>query len=475
MLTNPRRVLGINARSAVYMRGNSKVAKQIADDKLATKQLLLENDIGAAQLLGAVRDRVEVRHFDWDALPKNFVIKPNHGMGGEGIVVIFDRLPNGNFLSSNDKEYSIDDLTAHLYDILDGNFSLHDTPDIAIFEDRLVIDRLYRRFSKDGLPDIRVVVYNMVPVMAMIRVPTKKSAGKANIAQGGVAVGIDIATGFTTHAVQKSYLGEKIIDHHPDTDALLRGIKLPYWKKILETAVTAARVVGLKYCGVDISVDQKLGPVVLELNARPGLGIQVANLSPLRERLDRVTGLKVKSVRHGISIAQELFASEYADEVTQLTGRPVIGLIEPITLTGKDGMQKNFLAKIDTGARTSSIDERLAKSLGYGDAIEAFKKLPIPQGLDEVAAKQFVKEKGKSFIQEHPDITQLSVITSSHGLSIRMHVSVRMTIGGRSMNIEPNVYDRTQMIYPMLVGAKHLSAFLIDSTKAVASDKEEKR
>lgn len=474
MLTNPRRVLGINARSAVYMRGNKKDPKRIADDKLATKELLLENSIGAAQLLGVIRDRQEVKDFDWDSLPESFVIKPNHGLGGEGIVVILKKLPNGNWQGTNEQEFSEEDFRAHIYDILDGNFSLHDTPDIAIIEERLSIDRLYRRFAKGGLPDIRVIVYNYVPVMAMIRVPTKKSDGKANIAQGGVAVGIDIATGFTTHAVQKAFMGEKFIDHHPDTDALLRGVKLPYWKKILETAVASARVVGLKYCGVDISIDQKLGPVVLELNARPGLGIQNANMAPLRERLDRVSGLKVKSVEHGLKIAEELFAGEYADEVSQMTGRPVIGLIEPVTLTGKDDKQRNLLAKIDTGARTSSIDEKLARDLGYGDAIDAFAWLPIPKDLDKAAAKAFVKKEGAELIKEHPDITQLSVVTSSHGVSIRMHISVKLTIADRSMTIEPNVYDRRHMTYPMLVGAKHLSQFLIDATKAV-SDKVEKQ
>jgi len=43
-----------------------------------------------------------------------------------------------------------------------------------------------------GLPDIRVIAYNMVPVMAMMRIPTKESGGKANIHGGACAVGIDI-------------------------------------------------------------------------------------------------------------------------------------------------------------------------------------------------------------------------------------------------------------------------------------------
>ncbi len=459
------------------MRGNSKVAKQIADDKLATKQLMLEHGLGAANLIAVLRNRQDIKDLDWDALPPSFVIKPNRGFGGEGIVVIFRRLSTGRWLSTNKREYSNEDLSNQMYDILDGNFSLHETPDIVLIEQRLAIDPSYKRFAAFGLPDIRVIVYNGVPVMAMIRVPTKKSGGKANLAQGGIAVGIDIATGFTTHAVQKSWMFEKEIDVHPDTGARLRGVRLPYWEKILRTAIGCANIVGLRYCGVDISVDKKIGPVVLELNARPGLGIQLANVAPLRERLDRITGLKIKGVEHGLAIAQELFADDYAEEVQQMTGRPVIGPVEEAILTGLDDVKKTVLAKIDTGASSSSIDEELARSLGYGEAIDQFTALiqTVPTNLTMQTARHWIKEHERALLEQQPLITRLTAVQSSHGISVRMQVKLSLTLAGRTVTIEPNIYPRTDLTYPMLIGERNLSPFLIDVTKLSAPKRTVKK
>jgi glutathione synthase/RimK-type ligase-like ATP-grasp enzyme len=42
---------------------------------------------------------------------------------------------------------------------------------------------------------------------------------------------------------------------------------------------------GLGYLGVDMVIDRERGPLLLELNARPGLQIQVANQAGLRSRL----------------------------------------------------------------------------------------------------------------------------------------------------------------------------------------------
>ncbi|MRR31196.1 alpha-L-glutamate ligase-like protein, partial [bacterium] len=45
---------------------------------------------------------------------------------------------------------------------------------------------------------------------------------------------------------------------------------------------------GLGYLGVDLVIDRDRGPLLLELNARPGLAIQLANRHGLRTRLDQV-------------------------------------------------------------------------------------------------------------------------------------------------------------------------------------------
>ncbi len=475
MLKNLNKVLGINARNRIYLRANKKKARVLVDDKLRTKKLLRKHAIGTAELVAVIHDTNDLREFDWNSLPNSFVIKPNRGFGGQGILVIFNRLKNGNWITTNKRQLTTEDLQAHIRNILDGNFSLLNTADVALIESRLSMSPFFKIFSTSGIPDIRVIVYNGIPVMAMLRVPTKKSEGKANLAQGGIAIGIDIVTGRTTYAVVKSWLYEKEIEIHPDTGVPLRGKKLPMWDDILLTAVRAAEVTGVRYAGVDVSVDKTLGAVVLELNARPGLGIQIANMLPLRERLQRIRGLKVKSPEHGISLARELFVGPFDAEVESITGRQVIGLVEPVKIWKEDGAAQEVFAKIDSGAHTSSIDEQLARELGFGDAIDLFNATDIPVFSTQKEADVFAKELKKVLQKEHSSVAGVSVVTSSHGMSIRMNVRVRVVLSGREMIMTPNVYQRDHLTYPMLVGASDLGYYLLDPSKPVTPDIKEYR
>jgi len=472
MLKDRNKILGMNARSIEYLRGNKKGSRSLADNKLKTKQRLVKNGLAAADLISVVRESSELRDFNWESLSSSFVIKPNRGMGGEGILIIFNRLKNGRWLTTGRRQLTEEDLTSHVLNILDGNFSLSNTPDIALFESRLTVDPLFKRFSNDGIPDIRVIVYNKVPVMAMLRVPTKKSVGKANLAQGGLGIGIDIATGLTTHVVQKGWLYEKEISRHPDTNATLRGVQVPYWSKILETAVLAAAMIGLKYSGVDLSVDKKRGPVILEVNARPGLGIQLANMSPLRERLRRIRGLTVESPERGISIAKELFSGQIAYEVASITGRQVIGLVEQVTLFGKDQSKKKLKAKIDTGADNSSVGEELARELGFGEALDYFASYEMSTEMSQEEAKEKAKEINSRVRRDQPDIAGLSIVSSSHGVTLRMRIRMKVKLAGYTMDIEPTVVNRGHLTYRMLIGRRNLAHFLVDTTKVPLMKKE---
>ncbi len=470
MLKSLNKVLGINARNRVYLRANKKHARNIADDKLATKKILIDNSIGTADLLAVIHNTNDIREFDWESLPSTFVIKPNKGFGGQGILVIFNRLKNGNWITTNKKQLTVNDLQEHIRNILDGNFSLLNTADTAIIESRLSMSPFFKVFSTQGIPDIRVVVYNGVPVMAMIRVPTKKSEGKANLAQGGIAIGIDIATGRTTYAVVKSWLYEKEIEFHPDTGAQLRGKQIPLWNDILLTAVRAAQATGMRYAGVDVSVDKVIGPVVLELNARPGLGIQVANMLPLRDRLQRIRGLKVKSPESGIALAKELFAGPFDAEVENITGRQVIGLQEPVSVWADSAQKVETFAKIDSGAKTSSIDEALARQLGFGPELDLFAQSAKQNFATKVEAHVHAEQLKKTLSAQSEKIADVSVVTSSHGMSIRMHVRITVVLSGREMIITPNVYNRENLTYPILVGVTDLGFYLLDPSKAASAE-----
>ena len=99
-----------------------------------------------------------------------------------------------------------------------------------------------------------------------------------------MGAGVDMATGTTLTGV----LGNEIVDEHPDTGALIEGLQIPGWDFILESAARGFDVTGLGYLGVDIVIDRERGPLILEMNARPGLNIQIANRTGLITRIERV-------------------------------------------------------------------------------------------------------------------------------------------------------------------------------------------
>ena len=130
------------------------------------------------------------------------------------------------------------------------------------------------------------MLYRNEPAMAMLRLPTKESNGRANLHQGGIGTGVDLASGLTHHAVQRN----RFVSIHPDTGMPVVGMRVPHWREILAMSRRVAEAVGLGYIGVDVVVDSEQGPLLLEGNARPGLAIQIANgrgLTPQLEAIDR--------------------------------------------------------------------------------------------------------------------------------------------------------------------------------------------
>jgi glutathione synthase/RimK-type ligase-like ATP-grasp enzyme len=65
-------------------------------------------------------------------------------------------------------------------------------------------------------------------------------------------------------------------------------VQVPYWQEILTIASQSFELTGLGYLGVDIVLDKQIGPLMLELNARPGLNIQIANREGLDLRLQKI-------------------------------------------------------------------------------------------------------------------------------------------------------------------------------------------
>ncbi len=278
-------VLAINERNAQYtLRHNPRYLYPLVDDKLRTKQLAQAVSIAVPQLYGVIEVAGQVRSLPQILKPyTDFVIKPARGSGGQGIVVISERI-NGTFAAQDGTLISLEELKHHIFNVLGGLYSLGGQPDQAIIEYRVIFDPIFETVSHHGVPDVRIVVFLGVPVMAMVRLPTRMSGGKANLHQGAIGAGIDITTGTTRSGV----LRNQIITQHPDTLKSIVGIQIPCWDDLLHLASRCFDLTALGYLGVDIVLDRDKGPLLLELNARPGLNIQIANKVGLLPRLQLV-------------------------------------------------------------------------------------------------------------------------------------------------------------------------------------------
>jgi alpha-L-glutamate ligase-like protein len=423
------KVLGMNARNFLYIRRYNKPSRFfVADDKLETKKLLLENGIPTAQLYADFSSREDIKEFNWNTLPESgFAIKPARGWGGGGILPIKNW--NGKTgISFSGQEYNIENLENHLLDVLEGAFSLQYLPDRAFMEERLTENPFFKKIKAVGIPDIRIIVLNGVPVMAMMRLPTKESGGKANLHQGALALGIDIKTGITTNAVWH----DKVIHYIPETKIKVQGIKIPEWDTLLLMATKTQLVSGLGYVGVDLVIDGKKGPLILELNARPGLSIQIANLTSLRTRLERIENMGIDSAERGVEVAKSLFAASFATKVQ--IEKKVLGVIEPVKILGTD-KSKTVDAKLDTGAFRTSIDKSLVEELG------------IP-----------VTEDRKVFVR------------SASGQKYRPLINLTFEISGKKIITDASVIDRSHLSYPIIIGRKDLKNFLIDPERAAPDE-----
>lgn len=273
-----------NRNSEIIMLYNPRSAFPLVDDKIITKQLATRHDIPTPALYGVIRKHNEIRHFHNIIQEKtSFVVKPSRGSGGSGIILIKE-IAGDTLVTASGRSLQITDLTYHIADILSGIFSLESLEDSALIEALIEPDDIFKPVTFKGIPDIRVVVYRGVPVMAMVRLPTIASDGKANLHGGAIGAGIDIKHGVTSTAVCKS----SIVTHHPDTGISVSNIEVPHWEKILIVAARSWDMTGLGYIGVDLVIDRSAGPLLLELNARPGLAIQMANRTGLLKRIETV-------------------------------------------------------------------------------------------------------------------------------------------------------------------------------------------
>ncbi|MGN1393392.1 MAG: alpha-L-glutamate ligase-like protein [Succinivibrionaceae bacterium] len=275
-------IMGMNQRNVNYIsKYNDRSLYPLVDNKLLTKDLAMKHNVSTTKLIGSIKHQYDVENFEKIVSGHSgFCIKPARGSGGKGILVI-TRSENSIYYKPNGQALTISDVERHISNILAGLFSLGGKQDFVLIEDLINFDDVFSNFSYEGVPDVRVIVFKGYPVMSMMRLSTAASDGKANLHQGAVGVGICLRTGKAIHAVQKNLP----IFYHPDTNADLSTLEVPQWQKVLTLAASCYDMSRLGYIGTDIVLDKKRGPLLLELNARPGLAIQTANGTGLLPRL----------------------------------------------------------------------------------------------------------------------------------------------------------------------------------------------
>ncbi|MBK2124581.1 alpha-L-glutamate ligase-like protein [Fangia hongkongensis] len=278
-------ILGINARNLEFVqRLNNRKYYPFVDDKVLTKSLAEGHKIKVPKLYALVETEHDNRKLDKMLKGmSSFVIKPSQGAGGEGILVITHFI-NERYRTSSGKLLTLNELKYHVSTALSGAYSLGGHPDKVMIEYLIQFDPIFEKVAYQGVPDIRIIVVKGFPVMAMVRLPTQESNGKANLHQGAIGAGVNIQTSITRHGVWHN----EIVTHHPDTFNPVEGIEIPFWQECLEIASGAYDMTSLGYLGVDIVLDKDHGPLLLELNARPGLNIQIANEEGLKDAYEKI-------------------------------------------------------------------------------------------------------------------------------------------------------------------------------------------
>ena len=297
-----RGIMGINHRNLQFLQYfNQRRYFPLVDNKITTKQLAAAYGIATPLLYTSIQrehhNRSLARYLPQQA---GFVIKPAHGSGGEGILVINSCI-NGRFRLSSGRLVSLEALQYHISNIISGKYSLGGQTDSAMIEQRIKFDPLFDAVTYRGVPDIRIICLQGFPIMAMVRLPTQESRGKANLHQGAVGAGICLRHGITHSGVWRN----ERMDYHPDTENPVANIAVPGWYGLLAMAAKTYEMTNLGYIGIDVVLDRDQGPLMLELNARPGLSIQIANHSGLLQPT-RVIKQKIISLRRHLNYDERI-------------------------------------------------------------------------------------------------------------------------------------------------------------------------
>jgi alpha-L-glutamate ligase-like protein len=282
ILTNNFRI------SQLILKHNLREDYPIVDNKILTAQVAKNFLIPTPENYffieshGQLANKVEKMKL----LEQGFVVKPAEGSQGGGILIVERISPDKqNFVTGRLGDLTTHEFIHYLYGILSGLYSLKGHQDKVLVQEKIQNIPEFVRVSSSGIPDIRVIVFLGFPLMAMIRFPTELSGGRGNLHVGAVGSGIDLRTGTIIHSIQNN----STITEHPDTGIQLKGMQIPRWQELLKLASQCSEIARIGYLGVDLVIDKNKGPLLLEMNARPGLSIQLANKRGLLPSINKIT------------------------------------------------------------------------------------------------------------------------------------------------------------------------------------------
>lgn len=352
-------ILSMNERNLNYIKKlNSASSINLADDKVETKLFLEERWISVPKTLAIISTKKQLAEFEISSIKEDFfVIKPVFWSKWQGILIV-ENLQDWTY-KIWEEIVSEDFLNDHMTDILNWDFSLNYWMDKILIEEKLIAWNWFEKFCNFGLADIRMIVYNLVPVAAMVRMPTALSGWKANLAQGWLGLGIEVGSWI----INTLYINWKVYTKEfPMPYAHLKWFEIPFWDEILLASSQTQFFVNLWYLALDWVITETW-PKILEINARAWLEIQNVCLLPLKNRLDKIKDLKITEAEKWVELAKSLFSAKVTNK---FNSQKIIYLSQEAKLNYLN-QSENIILKIDLNKTKNYISSYLNNLISKND------------------------------------------------------------------------------------------------------------
>lgn len=138
----------------------------------------------------------------------------------------------------------------------------------------------------------------------------------------------------------------------------------------------------------------------------------------------------------------------FAENKTRAHGKVIAGWVENISLPGRVGITK---AKLDSGAKTSSIHaENIQNFRRQGERWVRF-DLPVGEWTKKAKRRRYEKKR----------LRKVRIKNHDGNHDRRAIVSLAICFDGRFHDVEFSLADRSEFIYPVLLGREFLAGVAV--------------